>query len=134
MIGNHIFSHLERLGIIALVAYGSEAAKSTSSGFMDLHFDRLYEQDGGIVISLAHYFEQCGDLCCDPDMEIRVDLTNRVAEALSFQQAIPPVYSRVHGDDGSVNPKLQTALNRFLAGWLANCIAQGHGFKTEGGA
>lgn len=134
MIHDQIFARLERLGIIDLIASNADSAKSTASSFMDLHFDRLYEQDGCIVITLAHYFEQCGDLCCDPDMEIRVDTAGRTAEALTYQQAIPPVYQRVYTDDGKVNTALKAALNSFLSTWLGNCIAQGHGFRREGGA
>jgi uncharacterized protein YqiB (DUF1249 family) len=72
--------------------------------------------------------EQNGDLCCDPDMEFRVDIEHRTAEALTFQMAIPPVYQRVYSDSGKVNVALRKALNEFLADWLRNCVAQGHRF------
>jgi uncharacterized protein YqiB (DUF1249 family) len=135
MIYESIYAQLEQLGVIALIREDAEAAKSESGGYMDLHFDRLYESEGGVVISLAHYFKQNGDLCCDPDMEIRVLPERKLAEALTFQQAIPPIYQMVYPEAGKVNPSLQKSLNDFLLTWLRNCVAQGHRFgNPESGA
>ncbi|MGQ0524557.1 MAG: DUF1249 domain-containing protein, partial [Betaproteobacteria bacterium] len=123
-----IYQKLEQLGIVGLIEAKTEAAASTVSGFMDLHFDRLHEHGGAVVIALAHYFEQNGDLCCDPDMQVRVDPARRIAEALTFQQAIPPVYTEVYPEPGKVNGHARQSLNSFLDGWLRNAIAQGHRF------
>lgn len=128
MIYERIYEKLERLGLIALIEAKTEAAKSAAPGFMDLHFDRLHEQGGAVVIALAHYFEQNGDLCCDPDMQIRVCPAQRVAEALTFQQAIPPVYTEVYPEPGKVNLHAKKSLNSFLDTWLGNALAQGHRF------
>lgn len=125
------FNKLEKLGIIDLITSGQSAAKSESSGFMDLHFDRLYEEDGTIVIALAHYFKQNGDMCCDPDMQLRVYPEHRMAEALTFQQALPPVYRSVYPAPGKVNPRLKKELNSFLSTWLRNCVSQGHRFTSS---
>jgi uncharacterized protein YqiB (DUF1249 family) len=78
-------------------------------GFMDLVVEVLptCDETGGMVLSLAHYFEMNGDLCQDPEMTVRLfhpgmtifqelcpstDPSRGRAEALSFQQAIPPNY------------------------------------------
>lgn len=129
MIYERIYQKLERLGIIALIESGSEAAKSAAPGFMELCFDRLYDEDGAVVIALAHYFKQNGDLCADPDMEIRVFPEQRMAEALTFQQAIPPVYQQVYPSPGEVIPALKTSLNSFLLTWLDNATRQGYSFS-----
>ena len=131
MIYERIYRQLETLGIIALVETNTAAAKSTAPGFMDLCFDRLYDEEGAVVISLAHYFKQNGDLCSDPDMEIRIFPDRKMAEALTFQQAIPPIYQRVYPAPGKVIPALKKDLNSFLATWLRNCVQQGHSFKPE---
>jgi len=125
---NRNFDKLEKLGIIDLINTRKEAAKSKCDGFMDLHFDRLYEEDGTVIIALAHYFKQNGDLCSDPDMQIRVHPEQRTAEALTFQQALPPVYQEVYPAPGKVIPRLKKELNSFLSTWLHNCIQQGHKF------
>ena len=43
-------------------------------GFMDLVVEVLLpcHETGATVISMAHYFEQNGDLCQDPDMTVRL--------------------------------------------------------------
>ena len=128
MIYERIYQKLEQLGITGLIDSGTEAAKSTASGFMDLSFDRLYDEEGAVVIALAHYYKQNGDLCADPDMEIRVYPQRGMAEALTFQQAIPPIYQQVYPAPGKVIPRLKTSLNTFLLTWLTNAIAQGHSF------
>ena len=78
-----------------------------------------------MVLSLAHYFEQNGDLCQDPEMTVRVTQPGMV-EALTFQQAIPPIYSVVYPEPGKVAPAIKRDLNSFLSMWLWNLTAQGH--------
>ena len=60
-------------------------------GFMDLVVKVLPQcpETGAMVLSLAHYFEQHGDLCQDPEMTVRV-FSHGMVEALTFEQAIPP--------------------------------------------
>ncbi len=96
-------------------------------GFMDLVVEVLPEdpEAGAMVLSLAHYFEQNGDLCQDPEMTVRV-FPNGMVEALTFQQAIPPIYSVVYPEPGMVAPRVKKDLNAFLSLWLRNLTAQGH--------
>ena len=101
-------------------------------GFMDLLVERLpcWQETGKPVLSLAHYFEQNGDLCQDPEMTVRIfppqgGRHGRV-EALSFSQAIPPVYEVVYPEPGKVHPRVKQELNAFLATWLRNLEQQGH--------
>lgn len=138
-----IFKKLERLGIIDLIRQGKEDARSkVSEGIMDMHFDLLsvvkhrgYKE---VRIALAHNYIQNGDVMADPDMEIRVFLNDdpnfkfcqNTAEALTFQQANPPVYQRVY-TYGRLDMKLKKQLNTFLNIWLRNALAQGHSFKED---
>lgn len=75
-------------------------------GFMDLVVEVLSRdrRTGAMVLSLAYYFTQHGDLCQDPEMELRVyppqDRHPGRVEALTFQQAIPPIYQRVYPEPG----------------------------------
>lgn len=100
--------------------------------FMDLVIEVLPQDrpTGAMVLSIAHYFVQRGDLCEDPEMEVRVlpprgGDPGRV-EALTFQQSLPPVYSVVYPEPGKVVPRLKRELNAFLGVWLRNLKAQGH--------
>ena len=129
MIYETIYRKLDRLGAIAAIEAGQDYAKSQLGGaFMDLNMDVLDRRADHIVIALSHYFEQNGDLCADPDMEIRIYPARRMAEALAFQQAIPPIYQEVYPAPGKVAPVLKRELNSFLNTWLGNCIQQGHRF------
>ena len=107
-------------------------------GFMDLVVEVLPQcpDTGAMVLSLAHYFEQNGDLCQDPEMTVRVylpqDGRDGVAEALSYQQAIPPVYQEVYPQPGMVAPRLKGELNGFLTFWLRNLHDQGHRLAESG--
>ncbi len=103
-----------------------------AEGFMDLVVEALPRcpETGAMVLSLAHYFEAHGDLCQDPEMVVRVFPPREgqpgLVEALSFQQAIPPIYQRVYPEPGKVVPRLKRELNSFLGTWLRNLKAQGH--------
>ncbi len=101
------------------------AAITLSAGaFMDLHVDNLgVDPDGNLTISLAHYYEQNGDLVPDPDMEVKV-YKHGMAEALAYQDSFG--YRRVYPEPGKVAPRAKKELNRFLAYWLKNIIDQGH--------
>jgi hypothetical protein len=108
-----------------------------ADGFMDLVVEVLPQdrQSGAMVLSLCHYFVQHGDLCADPEMELRVfppreGHPGRV-EALTFAQAIPPIYRRVYPEPGMVSPRLHRELNAFLGVWLRNLKAQGHRLASK---
>lgn len=103
-----------------------EAAKSQTAGFMDLCFDRLYEQPGATRIALAHYYSSHGDLVADPDMEIVIHTTAALAEAVRFQNAW--LYHQGYAEDGRPTPAWG-GMNAFLGEWLANLIEQGHSLR-----
>ena len=119
------------------------AYRLRAPGFMDLVVEVLAtcEETGGMVLSLAHYFELNGDLCQDPEMTVRLfhpgmtifqelcpitDPSLGRAEALSFQQAIPPIYQRIYPRPGAYHANLRRELNDFLGLWLTNLGEQGH--------
>lgn len=96
---------------------------------MDLNLDLLFEEDGKYTIAMAHNYIQNGDVMADPDMEIRIIPSMKMAEALSFRQdgGIPinqHVYEEVDGKT-MVYPMIKKELNTFLSGWLLNIKNQG---------
>ena len=120
-----------------------EVIRLKATGFMDLVVEPLSpcEKTGAPVISMAHYFEQNGDLCQDPEMAVRLfppgstawltmtPSTNPKhgrAEALYFQQAIPPIFQEVYAEPGKYAPRLRRELNNFLGQWLRSLKEQGH--------
>ncbi len=110
----------------------SRSYRLRTPGFMDLVVEVLpqCEETGATVLSLAHYFEQNGDLCQDPEMVVRIftptDKRPAMVEALMFQQAIPPIYTLAYPEPGKVDLKAKEDLNSFLSFWLRNLKDQGH--------
>jgi len=108
-----------------------EHAVSKAAGFMDLNLDILERTDGYLRIALSHYWRHpSGDLIADPDMEVAVLLKNKVAEALTYQDAF--TYEVAYPRDGEL-PDLgvHTRLNVFLEYWLGALAEQGHGFSRS---
>ena len=84
--------------------------------------------------SLAHYFEQNGDLMADPEMVVRVFSNTKSAYALSYKLDSLGVNQEVYIERNSerlVNVRLRKQLNSFLGMWLGNLISQG--FSVGGG-
>lgn len=130
-----IFKRLIAIGIIDKDGKPTfdEALKLKSGGFMDLNLDKLYEDDKTCTIAMAHNYIQNGDVMADPDMEIRITPSMKMAEALSFRQdgSIPInqwVYEEIDGKT-MVYPRIKKELNTFLSGWLLNLKKQG--FKNQ---
>jgi len=93
--------------------------KLESQGFMDLILEKIANNE----ISLAHYYEQNGDLIPDPDITVKINFENKTAEVLSYQDCFK--YDRVYQDDGKINFKLKKDLNKFFIKWLEILKQQG---------
>ncbi len=53
---------------------------------MDLNLDLLEQTSDNTIIALSHYYKHpSGDMIADPDMTIRVNLPDKTAEALTYQ-------------------------------------------------
>lgn len=101
------------------------AKKLSSRGYMDLHIDFLgVDRPGVRRISMAHYFQQNGDMVADPDMEILIHLESQMLEAVTYQDQFG--YKQVYPQPGMFDPKLKKSLNQFLSTWLKNLRSQGH--------
>ena len=109
-----------------------ESGKSIVSGFMDLNIDILKRGTDKMVIALSHYYKQGGDMIADPDMELAVYPTRRMAVALSYQDAYG--YRTVYTNGGTmVDVRARRDLNQFLTQWLDNLIQQGHCIMSSKG-
>lgn len=126
-----IFKRMAAIGIIDSEGRPTftEGMKLKSGGFMDLNLNRLCDENDTFTIAIAHNYIQNGDVMADPDMEIRIYPSMKVAEALSFRQdgGIPinqSVYTEINGQK-MVSPRLKKELNTFLSRWLLNLKKQG---------
>ena len=75
--------------------------------------------------SIAHNFEQNGDLMADPDMEFVFDTEAGTLSARTYQQDNMSLYQSVEGGKGEVvNQGLAKQLDSFARQWFANIKAQ----------
>jgi hypothetical protein len=102
--------------------------------WMALHIEELTAvrgPNGRPVISVAHYFEQNGDMCKDPQMTFEVYIANDGQKThyytpLTFEQSLPPLYQQVFGDDfKTYKPQLLRELKSFAHMWQVNIGHQG---------
>jgi hypothetical protein len=103
--------------------------KSKSNGFMDLSFEVLSRGTDQFICAMAHYFEQNGDLVADPDMEIRVVLSMKMVEALTYQDQFG--FRVVYPQPDKVDLQAKKELNQFMGQWLKNLIEKGHRLTPE---
>lgn len=113
--------------IISRIPEGKSSVKIGNDGdaFMPLHVERLSSYDAGTLYSLAHYFEQNGDLCQDPEMLFLRTSAGAVVPTM-FQQAIPPVYEESIFFDGGwkLRRRMQREHAEFAEMWLRNINEQ----------
>ena len=108
--------------------------RTTGDIFMPLCVEVVEVDHHHVVVSLAHYYEQNGDLVADPEMTVRL-YRHKMAEALTFHMPGAGLYQEVYGvnDAGqiTVRPRLKHELNAFLDTWTNNIRQQGHKLPVE---
>lgn len=117
----------DRLQPILEALGDKDYVKLEVKGYMPLSVDKLYcEKEGAIRISIAHNYMQNGDVCPDPDMEIRIYPDRKMAEAMTYQTIYKFQEVYYTRDDGQVMvyPRLKRELNTFLKQWLLNLKRQ----------
>jgi hypothetical protein len=87
------------------------------------HYDRLVIERLGDLISVAHYFEQNGDLIADPDVELHYPTWFPT----SITQAFFGYRSKFIERDGKtfVDTRFHNEVSSFLVMWAQNIKAQG---------
>ena len=114
-----------------------QAVKLKADGYMDLNVDILERTDHHILIALSHYYKHpSGDMIADPDMEVKVYPSRRMAEAMTYQDSFGyrEVYHDFDPETGKYRkfaPRAKKELNSFLNKWLGNLLQQGHKLKPE---
>lgn len=108
-----------------------DAMKSIGTGgLMDLNLDVLEKEKEHTIIALSHYYRhESGDMIPDPDMEIRIFTTLKIAEAMTYQDIFR--YDEVYENNQCVDPQLKKSLNDFLHSWLNNCLEQKHKLERK---
>ena len=90
---------------------------------MSLHVEVIGRHGGWPIFSLAHYYEQNGDLVCDPDVTF---LVADQVHLLTFEQGgvVRQVAVQFKGQAIRLNEQLQGQITEFCNQWLRNLAAQ----------
>ncbi|KON48499.1 DUF6908 domain-containing protein [Mariprofundus ferrooxydans] len=102
--------------------------KIENEPYMPLSMDILADTEYGRIISIAHNYDQNGDLMADPDMQLLVSFKKKAVQAMTFQNDGLGIYQEcLFFDNGKlmVQMSLLKSLNKFLDIWTKNLIAQG---------
>lgn len=93
-------------------------------GFMPVHVECLHHSGLGPLFSVAHYYEQNGDLVPDPDV-VFVHTTNGWSP-ISFQNSLAYRVAVHFHDDGTteVDEREQADLVSFCNQWMRNIQEQ----------
>ena len=104
-----------------------EAMRVEAAGFMPLHIERIgVGPRGGVLVSVAHYYVQNGDLMADPDLTVEV--VDGEWSPVAYRQDGLGVYQEavyLDGDRVTVRPGLVNDLKQFMQAWDRNLRDQG---------
>ena len=110
-------------GLKLLAAFTSNEdyyVKIESSGYMPLSIEKH-----GTQITIAHYFEQCGDLIADPDMEF--EIIEGEWSPVAIQHSTGHYFRAVEYRDGKkfVSRSQLRDQRQFARMWGRNLLSQG---------
>jgi hypothetical protein len=103
----------------------SKKVDNAAGTFMALCVERVEETSLGPVFSLAHYYEQNGDLVPDPDVTVLRAADGEIYP-LTYQDTLCYRRAVELGPDGGVRVirEYQTDLAHFVDGWMKNIKSQ----------
>lgn len=98
--------------------------------YMDLVIEAFDHPTFGRLVSVAHYFEQNGDLVPDPEVEMTIDGT-----PLELRQVQGRTLCRwEQGGKVYIKPRAERDVRSFLAMWGRNLREQGFAQAAKAGA
>lgn len=128
----NLYKLMDKLGMITQHRH----RKIENEPYMPLSIERVFDfptDENSYCLSIAHTYEQNGDLMRDPEIVVEVDRKWKTVQALSFQQdGFGGLYQRVYeyddtGKKTGIRVQTKNELNRFLRKWLLNIKRQGFG-------
>ena len=112
---------------VDIEASESKKINNTKGAFMTVHVEVVALCNLGQIFSIAHYYEQNGDLMRDPDMEF-IKGGDGEYYPISFWQDSPLKRDdAIEWEDGEItkiDPKMQAALASFANTWMKNIKEQ----------
>ena len=114
--------------IEGLEVYGHRKIENSNGTFMAVVVEVIGMDKGCKRVSIAHYYEQNGDLMADPEMEFLVREEAEFAQAVTFRQDSLGLHqeARWTAEDGRelCRPRLLSDINSFAATWMRNIKQQ----------
>ena len=119
----------ERIFRKLIAGLNGDARKIDNGGacIMAVHVEQIRTVDLGPIYSVAHYYEQNGDLLCDPDMTFLVASTDNGVYPITFEQGGVTYQEAVEWDGDQikgVRPKRQADMTQFANTWMRNIKEQ----------
>ena len=109
--------------LIRGVDYDNPKKLSNGNGFMPVSIEQTGDTKQGKIYSIAHYYEQNGDLVTDPDMTFL--LTNGCVMPLTFEQGGLGIYQvAVDLDTNKYSARVLSDLVKFANMWMRNIKQQ----------
>jgi len=81
-----------------------------------LRFQIIEKTSIEIIISIAKYREENGDMIADPEFIIKVNLDKKFVEAISYQDQFG--FRPVYFTDGTIDIEARYEINSYLKSWL----------------
>lgn len=127
-----IYLKLVALGVLKILETNTHTIVSQVLDHPDLQLTVLHRGASGMnLFSLAHFTRVNGKICVEPQMHIRLSVNERVAEALTYRQSIPPIFREVYPLHGDVEMGEKRALNQFLDRWVTDSVTLGYHFDIK---
>lgn len=105
----------------------SRQVDNTSGAFMAVHVECIGQVREGLLYSVAHYYEQHGDLMRDPDVVFLKDAGGDYY-AMSYEQSSLGIYQEAAVFEGDRivghKPRMQRDITLFCNDWMQNIKAQ----------
>jgi hypothetical protein len=112
---HRIYGKMERMGVFGIRQY----AVIEKSPYVPLCIDRISED----CYALSQNKVIDGFTVADPDMEIKIDHTRKIAEPITYQDRSERKV--VYPEPGKVNLSVKNDLASSLERWLDDLLAQG---------
>lgn len=114
--------------MVSMMDDGYVKIDNTGGSFMPVSLEIIFDNEKYMIVSVAHYYEQNGDLMADPEMLfIYVKKMNTYIPSYFMQAAIGMEQESVIMEKGEIKgyrAKLQAEHNAFANMWLRNIKQQ----------